>query len=60
MTSHRRHDDALEIRLVAQSPDAGTAVVQGPFTSAQRVDLLGRTGAPVEVEDGAFHLPLRP
>ncbi|MGW3622269.1 glycoside hydrolase family 38 N-terminal domain-containing protein [Streptomyces sp. NPDC000880] len=60
MTSLRRRDGAFEIRLVAQSPDAKTAVVHGPFTSAQRVDLLGRTGALVEVEDGTFRLPLRP
>ncbi|WP_326835687.1 hypothetical protein VSH64_12265 [Amycolatopsis rhabdoformis] len=60
LTSVRRREGALEVRLVAQSPDATTAVVRGPFTSAQRVDLLGRPGSAVPVTDSAFQLPLRP
>ncbi|MFD5073412.1 glycosyl hydrolase-related protein [Streptomyces sp. NPDC058371] len=60
LTSLRRREDALELRLVAQSPDASTAVVHGPFTSARRVDLLGRPGASVPVEDSTLRLPLRP
>jgi mannosylglycerate hydrolase len=58
-TSLRRRDGALELRVVAQSPEPTHAVVRGPFSRASHVDLLGRPGAEVPVLDGAVDLPLR-
>ncbi|MFE6026632.1 glycoside hydrolase family 38 N-terminal domain-containing protein [Streptomyces niveus] len=62
MTSLRRRDGELEVRLVAASPEPTTAVVRGPFTHAQRVGLLGaddtRTTAP-DAEPGTVRIPLR-
>ncbi|WIX76341.1 hypothetical protein QRX50_33415 [Amycolatopsis carbonis] len=60
LSSVRRREGALEVRLVAQSPEAATAVVRGSFTSARRVDLLGRPGETVPVTDGELRLTLRP
>ncbi|MFD9737818.1 glycoside hydrolase family 38 C-terminal domain-containing protein [Umezawaea sp. NPDC059074] len=60
LTSLRRREGALELRVVAQSPDPATTVVRGPFTAARRVDLLGRPGEEVPVADGALTLSLRP
>jgi alpha-mannosidase len=45
LSSLRRRDDWLELRLVRERPDAGTASVIGPFTEARDCDLLGRPGA---------------
>jgi hypothetical protein len=42
MTSLRRRDDALEIRLVNESGEGKRAVLRGSFTSTATVDLLGR------------------
>ncbi|MET9552533.1 alpha-mannosidase [Streptomyces sp. NPDC006645] len=62
MTSLRRRDGDLELRLVAASPEPVTAVVRGPFTAAHRVGLLGggdsRTEAPA-VEAGTVRITLR-
>ncbi|MFI5606552.1 hypothetical protein [Amycolatopsis sp. NPDC051903] len=60
LTSVRRREGELEIRLVAQTPDATTAVVRGSFTSARRTDLLGRPGEAVAVAEGTARLSLRP
>ncbi|MET7993958.1 glycoside hydrolase family 38 C-terminal domain-containing protein [Amycolatopsis sp. NPDC005232] len=60
LTSLRRREGTLEVRLVAQSPEAAAAVVRGSFTSAQRVDLLGKPGETVPVTDGELRLSLRP
>jgi len=59
MTSLRRRDGALEVRIVAQAPDSGRAVVRGRFTRASRVDLLGRPVAEVPVADGVVEVELR-
>lgn len=62
MTSLRRRDGELEVRLVATSPEPTTAVVRGPFTGAHRVGLLGADdtrAAAVEVEPGTVRIPLR-
>ncbi|QRP49873.1 hypothetical protein I6J71_20340 [Amycolatopsis sp. FDAARGOS 1241] len=56
----RRRDGELEVRLVAQPPEATTAPVREPFTSACRADLLGRPGEAVAVDDGTARLSLRP
>lgn len=45
LSSLRRRDGWLELRLVRERPDAGTATVIGPFTEARDCDLLGRPGA---------------
>jgi alpha-mannosidase len=59
LTSLRRKDGALELRIVAQSPEPTQAVVSGPFKRASRVDLLGRPGDEVPVADGVAEVPLR-
>lgn len=62
MTSLRRRDGELEVRLVAASPEPVTAVVRGPFTAAHRVGLLGAddtTATAPEVEAGTVRVPLR-
>jgi hypothetical protein len=68
LTSARRRPGdagALELRVVRESDEPGTAVLRGPFRSAGRVDLLGRPGAPLDVTSepdgtGVLELPLRP
>ena len=63
MTSLRRRGDWLELRLVAETPLATTAVVgttDAPVTAARRCDLLGHDGDTLPLEDGVLTLPLRP
>ncbi|TDD32023.1 alpha-mannosidase [Actinomadura sp. KC06] len=60
MTSLRARDGWIETRMVAQSDEPATAVLQGPFTEATRVDLRGRPGLPIDVHDGTAALALRP
>ena len=63
MTALRRRGDWLELRLVAESSRATTALVGtagAPVTAARSCDLLGREGEPLPVEDGVLRLPLRP
>jgi alpha-mannosidase len=63
MTSLRRRGDWLELRLVAQSPQATTALVGttgAPVTTARSCDLLGREADALPVEDGVLRLPMRP
>ncbi|MFD5896515.1 alpha-mannosidase [Streptomyces sp. NPDC060366] len=63
MTSLRRRDGDLELRLVAASPEPTTAVVRGPFLGARRVTVLGdddsRQGEPLAVAAGTVRIPLR-
>ena len=59
MTSLRRRDDVLELRVVALHPEPTTAVIEG-VGWARRVDLLGRPGEELSVTDGRLSLPLRP
>jgi mannosylglycerate hydrolase len=61
LSSLRRRDEWLEIRLVAEHPEATRAVLAGsrPFVAAREVDLLGRVGADLPVEtDGSIALEL--
>lgn len=65
MTSLRRRDGDLEVRLVAASSEPATAVVRGSFKGARRVGLLGppgdddsRTRQPAMAE-GTVRIPLR-
>lgn len=61
LSALRRVDGELELRLVAEHPEADGAVVRGRFVSAREVDLRGTaTGEPLEVRDGKLSLPLRP
>jgi alpha-mannosidase len=60
MTSLRKRDGLLELRLVALTAGATEAVVSGPFTRARHADLRGRPGEPVPVTDGVLRLPLSP
>ncbi|CAN5713541.1 hypothetical protein BH23CHL8_BH23CHL8_08810 [soil metagenome] len=56
-----RVGDELELRIVAQHPDANEAVVRGMFRAAREVDLLGEpVGDPLAVSDGTLRLPIRP
>jgi len=58
LTSLRRRDDWLELRLVALNPEATWAKVFG-VTAARRADLLGRPGDPLPVDGGRLELALR-
>jgi alpha-mannosidase len=49
LSSLRRRDGWLELRLVRERPEAGTATVIGRFTEARDCDLLGRPGATLPV-----------
>lgn len=62
LASLRRRSDWLELRLVAESPAARTAVVELPagIAAARRCDLLGRPLADLQLLDGRLHLPLGP
>jgi len=63
MTSLRRRGDWLELRLVAESSRATTALVGtagAPVTAARTCDLLGREGDALPVEGGVLRLPMRP
>jgi len=63
MTSLRRRGDWLELRLVAESSQATTALVgtaETPVTAARACDLLGREGETLPVDGGVLRLPMRP
>jgi mannosylglycerate hydrolase len=60
LSSLRRRDDRLELRLVAQHPDGARAIVRGAFAGAREADLLGRPGAELPLEAGALRLDLGP
>jgi mannosylglycerate hydrolase len=59
MTSLRRREDWLELRLVAYS-DAPTVATVGPLTEARRADLLGRPADTIPLTDDHLTLPLAP
>jgi alpha-mannosidase len=60
MTALYRRGEWLELRLLAQHPEATTARVAGGLAAAREVDLLGRLTGSLEVENGAVTLALRP
>jgi len=63
MTSLRRRGDWLEVRLVAESPLATTALVgttDTPVTAARICDLLGGEREPLPIEGGVLRLALQP
>jgi alpha-mannosidase len=62
LSALRRRDDWLEIRIVAEHPAATVATLRaaGPFVAAREVDLLGRIGSDVAIDDdGAIRLELQ-
>ncbi len=59
-SSVRRVDDAVEIRLLATTPEPTRATVSGPFARAGRTDLLGRPLDDLVVENGRLTLDLAP
>jgi alpha-mannosidase len=58
LSSLRRRDDRLELRLVCQHPDPVTATVAGGVVAARAADLLGRPGMALPVAGGALRLEL--
>jgi alpha-mannosidase len=58
LSSLRRRDDWLELRLVCQHPDPVTATVTGSVVAARAADLLGRPGPELPVAGGALRLEL--
>jgi mannosylglycerate hydrolase len=60
LSSLRRRNGWLELRLACQQPAGATATVTGPFARARRADLLGRPGEDLPLDGGALRLPLGP
>lgn len=58
LSSLRRRDGELELRVLAQHPTATTARISGDFTTAHRCDLLGRVGEQLKVAGGVLELAL--
>lgn len=58
LSSLRRRDDWLELRLVRERPDAGEAIVSGGFSAGREVDLLGRPLGPLGLDGGSLRLEL--
>lgn len=60
LSSLRKRDGRLELRLVAQHPEGSTVVVRGSFDAASEVDLRGRPLRTVDAAGGALALELGP
>jgi alpha-mannosidase len=58
LSSLRRRDDWLELRLVCQRPGPSTATVSGGVVAARSADLLGRPGPELPVTGGSLRLDL--
>jgi mannosylglycerate hydrolase len=59
LSSLRRRDGWLELRVACQHPSPTTATVRGGLVAAREADLLGRAGADLPVAGGALRLDLR-
>ncbi len=59
LSSLRRRDDWLELRLVAQHDEPTVAVVEG-VRESRRADLLGRPGEEFPLSGSKLELPMRP
>ena len=61
LSALRRRGDELEVRLVAETAAATTAVIGGrPISAARDVDLLGRAGDDLAIaSDGTVRITLR-
>ena len=60
LSSLRRRDGWLELRLVREHPAAGTATVSGSFAQARACDLLGRPDQPLPADGGTLSIDLGP
>ncbi len=60
LSSLRRRDDHLELRIVDESPAPRRATVHLPLASAREADLLGRPGAELATADDRLDLDLGP
>jgi alpha-mannosidase len=60
LSSLRRRDDRLELRLVCQRPEGRIAVVTGEFGEAREADLRGHPGEPLETANGELLVELGP
>jgi alpha-mannosidase len=60
LSSLRRRDGWLELRLACEHPAGAAATVTGPFGRARSADLLGRPGADLPADRGVLRLPLGP
>ncbi|MGI9111207.1 MAG: glycoside hydrolase family 38 C-terminal domain-containing protein [Gaiellaceae bacterium] len=58
LSSLRRRDDWLELRVVCQHPGSRTATIGPGLREARGADLLGRPGAPLDLDDGVLTLEL--
>jgi alpha-mannosidase len=59
LSSLRRRDGWLELRLACQHPFPTTATVRGGLVAAREADLLGRPGPDLPVAGGVLRLGLR-
>jgi len=60
LSSLRRREDWLELRLVCQQPEPRTAVVTGGVREAREADLLGRPGESIPLDGDSLRLDLGP
>jgi mannosylglycerate hydrolase len=58
LSSLRRREGWLELRLTCENAEAQEAVLRGDFSEAREVDLLGEPGVGLSVSGGALRLPL--
>jgi mannosylglycerate hydrolase len=58
LSSLRRRDDWLELRLACQHPTPAAATVSGRLVAARQADLLGRAGPDLPVAGGSLRLDL--
>ena len=60
LSSLRRRDEMLEVRVVAERPTPVRVAIRGAIDAAREVDLLGRPGKALAVADGVLELDLGP
>ena len=58
LSSLRRREGWLELRLACEDDESQEAMVRGDFSEAREVDLLGEPGTGLSVTDGLLRLPL--
>jgi mannosylglycerate hydrolase len=58
LSSLRRREGWLELRLSCEDADPQEASIRGGFSEAREVDLLGEPGVGLSVTDGLLRLPL--
>ena len=60
LTSLRRKENGLEVRLVCEQSKPGTAILRGEFKQAAKIDLLGTELGSLQVDEGRLELDLAP